>query len=262
MRQLVFTFILIVISADAFSQDSLSLKKHHGYDYFRSRFKIGYTIGRYTYHHSGPEIYMYRANNGLAAAGADNTMRILGVDDKFTPMQTFRGICIGAEIGEENLRLELYFTTRKSTSDIKYTFDNGIGTPVVDYHEKVRMRFNAMSLGLGYKFTKLPQLTMGVCADLGILRTQKKVASESGDWEPWFYSFPLKDGNPPKPTTPVITYGLYVCVDLGPLSFKLNQNFTLLDGDLNSETYKYTNIPFSSKNFPMANTSLTASVKF
>lgn len=244
-----------------FSQENTTAEpKKSKYDYYKSRFKIGYTLGRYNYHHSGPDIYMYRVNNGLAPSEA-STMRIYSIDDKFTPIQSFRGIHVGTEFGEGGFRTEIYFTTRKSTSDAKYTYDNGDGSPIINEHEKVRMRYNAMTLGIGYRFEKLPQLTLGTCMDLGILRTERKLSSqEGGKWEPWFYSFKIS-GSGVKPNTPVATWGLYAGIDLGPLSFKLVRNFTLLDGDLNSQTFKYTNIPWSSKIFPMANTSLTAAIR-
>jgi hypothetical protein len=231
-----------------------------GYDYFKSRIKIGYTLGQYTYHHSGSDIYMYRINNGFTSQAS--TKRIYSVDDQFSPMNFFRGIHIGGELGDENLRVEIYFTTRKSTSDAKYSYDNGVGTPIIQEHEKVRVRYNALTWGVGYRFEKLPMLTLGACLDIGILRTQIKLGSQDDNkWYPWFYSFKIF-GSGVKPNTPVATWGLYASFDLGPISFRLNRNFTLLDGDLNSQTFKYTNIPWSSKVFPMANTSLSASIKF
>ncbi len=255
------SFALFVSISCVYSQESNTAEpKKNKYDYFKSRFKIGYTLGRYTYHQSGPDIYMYRVNNGLASSEA-STMRIYSIDDKFTPIQSFRGIHVGTEFGEGGFRTEIYFTTRKSTSDAKYTYDNGDGSPIINEHEKVRIRYNAMTLGIGYRFEKLPLLTLGTSMDLGILRTERKLSSqEGGKWEPWFYSFKIS-GSGVKPNTPVATWGLYAGIDLGPLSFKIAKNFTLLEGDLNSQTFKYTNIPWSSKIFPMANTSLTAAIK-
>lgn len=260
-RPFIILIVLLFKVCSSLSQESsTSEPKRNGYDYFKGRYKIGYTLGRYTYHHSGPEIYMYRINNGLVAADAATT-RFLSIDDTFTPIQSFRGVHLGLEAGESNLRYEIYFTTRKSTSDAKYTYDNGDGTPVVIEHEKVRIRYNAVTLGIGYRFEKLPQVIIGTSMDLGVLRTEHKLESlPDAKWEPWFYTFGIFDDEV-KPRTPVATYGLFIGFDLGPVSLKLARNFTLLDGDLNSQTYKYTNIPWSSKNFPMANTSLTAAIK-
>lgn len=260
-RPVIILIALLINAVSLYSQETTTPEpRKRSYDYFKGRFKIGYTLGRYAFHQSGPEIYMYRLNNGFSPSGA-GTMRYLSIDDRFTPIQDFRGLHVGFESGENSFRMEIYFTTRKSISDAKYSYDYGDGTPVVIEHEKVRIRYNAVTLGLGYRFEKLPQVIVGVNADLGILRTERKYESqEGGKWEPWFYSFKISGGGV-KPNTPVATYGFFVGFDLGPVSLKLVRNCTFMDGDLNSETFKYTNIPWSSKNFPMANTSLTAAIK-
>lgn len=231
-----------------------------GYDYMKGRMKIGYTVGHYRYQMSGPDVYMYRANNGLASAFADTSMHITAITDKFTPIDNFRGINIGFESGDE-ARVELWWTTRKSTSDVAYNYYSSTDFVVKEHREKVRVRYNAVTLAIGKRFGKSKRLTLGGCTDIGVLRVEKKVEGVTKGWDPWFWNFAIFDKTKLKPNTPVVTYGFYAAYDIGPLAFRVNTNFTLLDGTMNSQTYKYTNIPWSTKVFPMANTSFTVALK-
>lgn len=257
-----FALALSVLLGQTQVADSLK-KEVHYYDYSQSRFKVGYSIGQYVFHLSGPEIYMHLKNNGFQTPDEPGNIRIHSIDDRFTPLQTFRGLSIGPEIESgSGMRVELIFTTRKNTSDCKYTYDTGEGTPVIQHHERVRIRYNALTFGYGYKFEKLRRLTVGTNMDIGILRTEKKVLSEDGDgkWYPWFYSFKIL-GDGIKPNAPVATWGLYFNYDLGPLQFKFNKNFSVLDGGLLSQTNKDSVIPWSEKKFPLSSNTITLSIK-
>jgi hypothetical protein len=223
--------------------------------------RIGYTVGTYTYRHSGADVYFYRINNGFTpAAASPDSPQILTTEKPFKSVQNFRGIHIGGEITEENYQMEVYFTTRKATTDARYTFNNGPGTPIQTEHEQIRMRYNSLTFALGYPFKKVP-IAVGMCMDIGSLRTQHKFETHGNKWQNWFFTYKIISGDE-TPKTPVATYGAYLNIYIGRFMIKVNQNFALLDGDLNSQSYKYTNLPTSSKVFPMANTSISATFKF
>jgi hypothetical protein len=226
------------------------------------RFSIGYNYGEYANHLSGPEIYTWRMNHGFNAMNLDKNLRILEVTDEFGSLNNFHGIIISLENGygsDENspIRYEFGWVNRHKTTDIKFTFDRGDNTEVIEHYEKLKIRYNSAFFGLGYR-PRNGNLFFGANMDLGLFRTSRKVDSktvEDKSWQPWFYT-PKVIGNGITGMTPVVGYGFFVSYDISRFNIRLAQSYGLMNADLNSESGKYTNIPWSSKNFPIQNASL------
>lgn len=243
--------------ASGYTQESEGKKKFGARE---SGLRIGYTVGQYTFRQAAADIYFYRLNHTLISNIDPQNRQIVSVEKDFKPVQTFRGIHLGGEMNEENYQLEFYFTTRKATSTSTYSCLNALSNAIEIENEKVRLRYNSITFAAGYPFKRLP-IALGVNMDIGVLRAQHKYESLGNKWRNWFSTEKIFGGGQ-VPKTQVATYGLYLNLYLGKIMFKVNQNFTLLDGGLNSQSKKYTNLPNSTKVFPMANTSITASFKF
>jgi hypothetical protein len=225
-------------------------------------FRIGPSYGKYFYHQSGPEIYMYRVNNGYA----EGTARILEVTDKFGTVNDFMGLTAAYEVAVyDNMSVELGWSMRRKATDARYTYDNGPNTPVIDHYEKVKMSSNMAFMTIGYRPAKAPALMFGIGMDLGFLRTKRKIVddtdSNSGKWAPWFYSVKVfGDGVTAK--TPIACYSFVVSYDFSVFTLRLSHTMPLLDGEMLSQTGKYTNIPWSDKVFPMRHTMVSLMYNF
>ena len=217
---------------------------------------FGPLYGRYQYHMSGPEIYMWRKNNGyLGTYGTAPTDRQLEIKDPFGDINNFYGWTLGFN-GEALVNYSLLWQHQRSVSDIKYTYDTGPGTGVYNYSQKVKMTINWVSFAMGIRVGAKEKIFLGGSIDIGMLKTVTKIDDEgnpngSGKWQPWFYSFKVL-GSGITPRTPVAAVSVIASYDIGPLTLRYSHNWGILNGDLNSETNKYTNIPWSSKFFPVA----------
>lgn len=208
---------------------------------------------------SGPEIYMWRINHGYA----DGNTRILNVSDKFGSMQNFNGLSIMIENTgkEDKLCYAIGWTMRKKVTDATYTYDYGSSTPEVERTETVKMSTNMYFFSFGYRpgFAN-SKFQIGLSMDMGFLKTRIKTKdpnSPGSKWQPWFYTQKVLS-NGITGNTPIAAWGIYASYDLGPLCIRLTHIRPVLDGNLNSQTFKYTNLPSSNKVFPIGNTMISA----
>jgi hypothetical protein len=222
----------------------------------KSGFFVGPLYGMYQYHISGPEIYMWRKNNGyIDPYGSPSTKRQLEVKDRFGNINHYYGGMIGLRV-DGPISYSLLWQHQRSVSDIEYTYDNGPSTPVYNYYQKVKMTMNWVMFAFGTQALLNRNLFLGGSIDIGMLKTTTKVddtgnPAEGGKWAPWFYSFKvLGDGITPR--TPIASVSLVGAYDIGKFTLRYSHNWGLLNGDMNSQTNKYTNIPWSSKSFPVA----------
>lgn len=206
---------------------------------------------------------MWRTNNGYA----DGNTRILKVSDKFGSMQNFNGLSLLIENSgkEEQLCYAIGWTMRKRICDATYTYDHGASTPQVERTERVRMSTNMYFFSVGYRptFAK-SKFQVGASMDLGFLKTRIKTKDPNvndSKWKPWFYTQKVL-GDGVTGNTPIAAYGFYTSYDLGRLCIRLTHLRSLLDGDLDSQTQKYTNLPYSSKVFPIGSTMISALYSF
>jgi hypothetical protein len=227
-------------------------------------FRIGPSYGRYFYHLSGPEIYMYRVNNGFE----EGTARILEVSDKFGSVNDFGGFSVIYEMEayDKGLLMEIGWSMRRKSTDARYTYDYGPNTPVIDHYEKVKLSSNMLFFSLGYRPIRVPALMMSFGMDMGFLRTKKKVIDEtdatSGKWMPWFYSVKIFDSGKVTAKTPIACSSFALSYDFSAFTLRLSHTMPILDGELLSQTGKYTNIPWSSKVFPMRHTMISLMYNF
>ncbi|RYD83686.1 MAG: hypothetical protein EOP53_00070, partial [Sphingobacteriales bacterium] len=183
------------------------------------KIRVGYNYGRYSNHLSGPEIYMWRINHQFNAFNQNPNFRILEVTDEFSTLNDFNGLSLGLEIGSGSnnsnpLRVEFGWNNRHKTSDVRLKYDLGENTPAIDYYEKVKIRYNAVNVGLGYR-PKLGNFYFGAGMDLGLFLTKRKIdavnVTDKG-WNPWFYTFKVfGDGTTGK--TPVVGYSIFASYD-------------------------------------------------
>lgn len=224
--------------------------------------RIGFGLGQYTRHVSGPEIYMWRVNNGYA----DGNKRILDVSDKFGSMQDFKNIHLAFESadGPGIFTYEFSYSARFKVCDARYTYDNGPATPTGTRFEKAKMTLNTGSFALIVNPPKMNWLRPGVSMDIGFLRTKIKVeddlAGNTDGWQPWFWSFKVL-GSDITPKTPIAGVSVFALMDFNVVSLRITHMVPMLNGSLNSETGKYTNIPWSEKVFPIQHTVVTAYIK-
>jgi hypothetical protein len=246
-------FFLLPLQSFAFPKIRSMLQPGHAEG---NSFRIGPSYGKYFYHMSGPEIYLYRINNGFI----DGTARILDVSNKFGSINDFNGFTFIYEMEgyDKGLCMELGWSMRRKATDARYTYDYGPGTPVIDHYEKVKMSTNMVFFSLGYRPPRVPALMMSLGMDMGFLRTKKKVEdatdSNSGKWVPWFHSVKIFDSKNVSPKTPIAAYSFAVSYDISVFTLRLSHTMPLLDGEMLSQTGKYTNIPWSSKVLPIRHT--------
>lgn len=231
-------------------------------------FRVGYQYGQYSHRLSGPDIYIWRMNHGFNAMNLDKNIRILNVSDEFGTLNDFHGIILMVEGGygtneSSPVRYEFGWINRHKTTDIKFTYDRGDNTEVIEHYEKLKIRYNSAFMGLGYR-PRNGNLLFGANMDLGVFRTSRKVDNktmEDKSWQPWFYTVKVL-GDGVTGMTPVIGYGFFISYDIKRINLRFSQSYGLLNADLNSETGKYTNIPWSSKNFPIQNANLALTFNF
>jgi hypothetical protein len=224
--------------------------------------RIGFGLGQYTRHVSGPEIYMWRVNNGYS----DYNRRILEVSDKFGSMQDFKNIHLAyeSEDGPGIFTYEFSYSARFKVCDARFTYDTGPATPTGTRYEKAKMTLNTGSFSLIVNPPKMNWLRPGASMDIGFLRTKIKVeddlAGNSDGWQPWFWSFKLL-GSDVTPKAPVAGVSVFALMDFKVISLRITHMIPMLNGSLNSETGKYSNIPWSQKVFPIQHTVVTAYIK-
>lgn len=228
-------------------------------DYDGSGIRIGYSYGQYTYHLSGPEIYCARFNT----IAQDTSAAIVSFDDAHGSFQNFHGPSVSWQMHSDpsgHICLELGWNARLKRSDGAYTYDVGAGP--MKYEEKLKMSLNMVYMTIGYRPTK-GRLMFGIGMDLGLLRTKKRYTDPSGDfskWEPWFFTIGLNKEK--KASTPVAGYTFSVAYDFSLFTLRVAHTRPILDGDMLSETGKYTNIPWSSKRFPITHTMVSLLIHF
>lgn len=254
-------FLLLPFCSNAFPKLGAMLQPGHASG---NSIRIGPLYGRYFYHMSGPEIYMYRVNNGYI----DGTARVLEVSDKFGSANDFSGFSAIYEMEgyDKGLCMEWGWTMRRKASDARYTYDYGPGTPVIEHYEKVKMSTNMVFFTLGYRPPAVPALMMSVGMDMGFLRTKKKVEdasdADSGKWMPWFYNVKIFDRGNVTPKSPIACYSFAVSYDISVFTLRLSHTMPILDGEMLSQTGKYTNLPWSSKVFPVRHTLISLMYNF
>lgn len=257
-KQLITTLLiaLLAVSVDADAKNPPRKRLQKMSTANASGLFFGPVYGRYQYHMSGPEIYMWRKNNGyLGTYGSAPPDRQLEIKDRFGDINNFYGLTLGFN-GEGMVNYSLLWQHQRSVSDINYTYDTGPGTGVYNYSEKVKMTINWVSFAMGIRAGAREKLFLGGSIDIGMLKTVTKIDDEGnpnggGKWQPWFYSFKVL-GSGITPRTPVAAVGVIASYDIGPLTLRYSHNWGMLNGDMNSETNKYTNIPWSTKFFPVA----------
>lgn len=261
-KTLLFLFFLLLTSP-AFARNGLSLFPAAA-DGAASPggLRLGFGLGKYTSHVSGPEIYMWRVNNGYA----DGNKRILEVSDRFGSMQDFKNIHLAMESdgGPGPFTYEFSYSARFKVCDARYTYDTGPNTPTGTRSEKTKMTINTGSFALIFNPSKMNWLRPGVSMDIGFLRTKIKVeddlAGTTGKWQPWFWSFKVL-GSDITPKTPIAGVSVFAVLDFKVVSLRITHLVPVLNGSLNSETNKYTNIPWSEKVFPIQHTVISAYIK-
>lgn len=231
---------------------SSSLSAQDEYD--GSGWRIGYSYGRYTYQLSAVEIYCAQFNS----IAQDTSAALVSFDDAHESFRWFHGPSVSwqMESGPSgHICLELGWNARLRRSDGAYTFDLGQGAGPQKYEEKLKMSMNMVYMTIGYRPTK-GRLMFGAGMDLGMLRTKMKYTDASGNmgkWVPWFFTIGIFSKDP-VPTTPIAGYTLSVAYDFSVFTLRLAHTRPVLDGDMLSQTGKYTNLPWSSKRFPLTNT--------
>lgn len=253
---------LLFLSAPAMARNTHLLLPPAGTYNAPGGLRIGFGLGKYTRHVSGPEIYMWRVNNGYA----DGNKRILEVSDKFGSMQDFKNIHLAyeSEDGPGIFTYEFSYSARFKVCDARYTYDNGPATPTGTRFEKTKMTLNTGSFALLLNPPKMNWLRPGVSMDIGFLRTKIKaeddLAGNSGGWQPWFWSFKLL-GSDITAKAPIAGVSVFAAMDFKVVSLRITHMIPLLNGSHNSETGKYSNIPWSQKVFPIQHTVVTAYIK-
>lgn len=227
---------------------------------------LGPLYGSYQYHMSGPEIYMWRKNNGyIDVYGSTGTKRQLEVKDRFGNINNYYGGIIGFR-GKGMLGYSLLWQHQRSVSDIEFTYDNGPSTPVLNYYQKVKMTMNWIVFAFGNQSLLNEKLFLGGSIDIGMLKTVTKIDDEGnpnsdGKWGPWFYSFRVF-GDDVTPRTPIASVSVVASYDFWQFTLRYSHNWGLLNGDMNSQTNKYTNIPWSTKAFPVASNTFSLLYNF
>lgn len=239
-----FLNILLLLLA---SGNTLTAQEYDG-----SGIRVGYSYGMYTYHLSGPEIYCARFNS----IALDTSAALISFDDAHGSFQNFHGPSLSWQMESGpggHICLEIGWNARLRKSDGAYTYNPGTGP--IEYKEKLKMSVNMVYMTIGYRPTG-GRLMFGVGMDLGMLRTKMKYTDASGNmtkWEPWFFTMGILSKDP-KPSTPVAGYTLSISYDISVFTVRVAHTRPLLDGEMNSNTGKYTNIPWSSKRFPITHT--------
>lgn len=249
-----FLFVLLLSPAHMHARKTQSSSRQSS-NGNTTNFRIGPSYGRYFYRMAAPEIYMYRVNNGFASGN----YRVLEVTDKFGSLQDFNGFTMVFEsVQEDGFTFELGFSMRRKATDARFTYDTGPGTDVIDQYEKVKMSSNAAFLSLGYRPLAAPKLLMGFGMDFGFLRTRRKIENNtdpnSGEWGAWFYTFKIFDSGKVSSKTPIASCTFLLSYDVSVFTLRLSHSIPVLDGNMLSQTGKYTNIPWSGKVLPMRHT--------
>jgi hypothetical protein len=221
-------------------------------EYDGSGWRVGYSYGQFTYRLSGIEIYRAQFNS----IANDPSAGLVSFDDAHNSFRWFHGPSISWQMESKgHICLELGWNARLRRSDGAYTYDAGTGQGPQQYEEKVKMSVNMAYMTIGYRPTK-GRLMFGVGMDLGFLRTKRKYTDAAGGftkWQPWFFSMSIF-GDDPKPSTPIAGYTLSAAYDFSIFTLRVAHTRPVLDGSMLSQSGKYTNIPWSEKKFPIANT--------
>jgi hypothetical protein len=223
--------------------------------YDGSGLRIGYSYGMYTYQMSGPEIYCAQFN----AIALDTSQALISFDDAHSSFRNFHGASVSYQLEPtgtaEKVCLELGWNMRFRSSDGAYTYEPVPGGGSVQYKERLKMSTNMVYMTIGYRPTG-KRLMFGVGMDLGMLRTKRKFTDAGGSmskWQPWFFTIGvLRDD--PKPSTPIAAYTLSAAYDFSAFTLRIAHTRPVLDGEMLSQTGKYTNLPWSSKRFPITHT--------
>ncbi len=207
--------------------------------YFRAGsnggFFIGYQAGRLNNDLGNVEIYTSQVNETASKA------------DQFGNMRNYTGLHIGVRTsqngssrgGESKFShyagsMEVSWSNKRNATDAVYDYakiENGDST-IITVDEKIKVRHNALHLGfMGNSLSG--RWSYGMSMDIGILTTLRKRTGEgeTGNWEPWFFSFKISGGGI-RPKTPVAGITPFLQYNLGRINIRLYRQIMLLDGSL------------------------------
>ncbi len=208
--------------------------------------RFGYTRGFYRFSMSGPEIYMWRVNNGYAP----ENLGVLGIKEVIEPfgqLNQFNSIQAYTEFEGSGLTAEVGLVLRRSATSAVYTVLAPSGLEE-EWTEKVKLRYNEVFLTVGYRAPQ-SKLYLGAGLDIGIFSALHKI--NGSKWSPWFYAFKIIGGDITA-RTPCAAVSLVASYDISYFTLRVYSQHAMLNPTLNSESGKYTNIPWSKKVFPIA----------
>lgn len=212
--------------------------------------RFGYTRGFYRFSMSGPDIYMWRINNGYVPEDI-GVLAIKEVKEPFSQLNQFNSLLAYTEFEGSGLTAEVGLALRRSATDAVYTV-LVTGGVEEERREKVKLRYNEVFLTVGYRGPG-SKLYLGVAFDIGMFSAWRKV--NDGKWSPWFYSFKILGGDVTA-KTPCAAVSLVASYDISYFTLRVYSQHAMMNPKLNSESGKYTNIPWSQKVFPISHIGL------
>lgn len=208
--------------------------------------RFGYTRGFYRFSMSGPEIYMWRINNGYAPEDL-GVLGIKAVKDPFGQLNQFNSAQAYMEFEGSGLTAEFGLAIRRSATSAVYTVVKSGGAEE-EWREKVKLKYNEIFLTVGYRAPQ-SKLYLGAGLDIGMFSALHKI--NDSKWSPWFYAFKIFGGDITA-RTPCAAVSLVASYDISYFTLRIYSQHAMMNPTLNSESGKYTNIPWSTKVFPIA----------
>lgn len=208
--------------------------------------RFGYTRGFYRFSMSGPEIYMWRINNGYVPENL-LVLAIKEVKEPFGQLNQFNSFQAYTEFEGSGLTAEAGLAVRRSSTEAVYTVITPGGAEE-EWREKVKLRYNEIFLTVGYRAPQ-SKLYLGVGLDIGMFSALHKI--NDSKWSPWFYAFKIFGGDITA-RTPCAAVSLVASYDISYFTLRVYSQHAMMNPTLNSDSGKYTNIPWSTKVFPIA----------